>query len=215
MAQAASQARDFDADDRVGSRVERLAPAECLGRNGVLLELVGLTGQRPFQKEPQDGAGPSRSLECMAGENPFQLPEHLITRDRLRDKVYFTIDTEDELAAKWPRILALRPDFIKTNLSFSDELEQRRNDPAFAGRKALDPKLLRVIVERAHANGLQVSAHTVNGADFRNAVNAGVDEIVHVPAAGAFPTVEQRMTRIVTNTLDETALQTIAADLAR
>ena len=138
-----------------------------------------------------------------------------IAKEALRDTVYFTIDTERDLEAKWPRILALRPDFIKTNLWYSDEFERRRNDPAFAGRKALDPKLLRVIVERAHANGLRVSAHTVNGADFRNAMNAGVDEIVHVPAAAAIPAVEQRMAQVVTNTLDEEAIRQIAADLAR
>ena len=53
MAQAVSQARDFDADDCVGSRVERLATAERLGPDGVLLELVCLTRERPFQEEPQ------------------------------------------------------------------------------------------------------------------------------------------------------------------
>ncbi|HEU4694438.1 MAG TPA: hypothetical protein VFS23_38985, partial [Vicinamibacterales bacterium] len=121
-----------------------------------------------------------------------------LTKEGLRDKVYFTIDTERELDAKWPRILALRPDFIKTNLWYSDDFELRRNDPAFAGRKALDPIVLRRIVERAHAGGLRVSAHIVNVADFRNAVNAGVDEIVHIPAWGAFPAVEQRMGQIAT-----------------
>ena len=138
-----------------------------------------------------------------------------IAKEGLRDTVYLTIDTERELEEKWPRILALRPDFIKTNLWYSDEFERRRNDPAFAGRKGLDPKLLRAIVERAHAEGLRVSAHTVNGADFRNAVHAGVDEIVHVPAAQAFPAVEQRMAQIFTNTLDEGAIRQIATDLAR
>jgi imidazolonepropionase-like amidohydrolase len=138
-----------------------------------------------------------------------------ITKEELRDKVYITIDTEEDLVAKWPRILAFRPDFIKTNLWYSDEFERRRNDPAFAGRKALDPRLLRRIVERAHAGGLRVSAHIVNGADFRNAVNAGVDEIVHIPAAAAFPAVEQRMAQVVTNALDESATRQIAADLAR
>jgi hypothetical protein len=138
-----------------------------------------------------------------------------LTKEGLRDRVFFTIDTERELAAKWPRILALRPDFIKTNLWYSDEFERRRNDPAFAGRKGLDPRLLRLIVDRAHATGMRVSAHTVNGADFRNAVNAGVDEIVHVPAWGAFPAVEQRMAQIATNELDEAGMRQIAADLGR
>jgi hypothetical protein len=138
-----------------------------------------------------------------------------LTREGLRERVYFTIDSERELAAKWPRILALRPYFIKTNLWHSDEFERRRNDPAFAGRKGLDPGLLRLIVERAHADGLRTSAHVVNGADFRNAVNAGVDEIVHVPAWGAFPAVEQRMAQIATNALDEAGLRQITADLGR
>jgi imidazolonepropionase-like amidohydrolase len=137
-----------------------------------------------------------------------------LTKEELRDQVYITIDTENEIAAKWPRILALRPDFIKTNLWYSDEFERRRNDPAFAGRKALDPRLLRLIVERARARGLRVSAHIVNGADFRNAVDAGVDEIVHVPAVGV-PSIEQRMAQVVTNALDEAAIRQIAADLAR
>lgn len=158
------------------------------------------------------------------GGHPTSLHEEILlrqgyypglTKEGLRDKVYFTIDTERELDAAWPRILALRPDFIKTNLWYSDEFERRRDDPAFAGRKALDPKLLRLIIERAHAGGLRVSAHVVNGADFRNAVNAGVDEIVHTPAWGGVPAVEQRMTQIATNALDEAAIQQIAADLAR
>ena len=138
-----------------------------------------------------------------------------LTKEELRDKVNITIDTEEELALTWPRILALRPDFIKTNLWYSDEFERRRNDPAFAGRKGLDPELLRLIVERAHAAGMRVSAHTVNAADFRNAVNAGVDEIVHVPAWGAFPAVEQRMSQIATNALDEAGMRQITADLGR
>ena len=59
-----------------------------------------------------------------------------------------------------------------------------------------------------------MSAHIVNGADFRNAVNAGVDEIVHIPAWGAFPAVEQRMAQIATTALDEAGIRQIAADLA-
>jgi hypothetical protein len=51
VAQSVSQARDFNADDRVGSRVERLAPPERLRAHGVLLELVGVTRARSFDKE--------------------------------------------------------------------------------------------------------------------------------------------------------------------
>jgi hypothetical protein len=138
-----------------------------------------------------------------------------IATGALRDQVYITIDSEADLAAKWPRILALRPDFIKANLWYSDEFERRRDDPAFTGRKALDPALLRLIVERAHATGLRVSTHVASGADFRNAIVAGVDEIVHTPAAGALPAIEQRIYQVAANALDDAAIRQIAAALAR
>jgi imidazolonepropionase-like amidohydrolase len=181
-------------------------------------------GQLPINRPGAPDVAFAQTFITATGGHPSFLHEEILlgqgyypglTKEDLRDKVYFTIDTEDELAAKWPRILALRPDFIKTNLWYSDEFERRRKDPAFAGRKALDPRLLRLIVERAHAGGLRVSAHVVNGADFGNAVNAGVDEIVHIPAAAASPTIEQRMAQVVTNALDESAIRQIAADLAR
>jgi len=82
-------------------------------------------------------------------------------------------------------ILSLRPDFIKTVLSYSEEFERRRNDPAYFGRKGLDPALLPRIVARAHASGLRVSVHVNTGTDFHHAVAAGVDEIAHLPG---FPT---------------------------
>jgi imidazolonepropionase-like amidohydrolase len=181
-------------------------------------------GRLPINRPGAPDVAFAQAFITATGGHPSVLHEEIllpqgyypgIAKEELRDKVYITIDTEDQLAAKWPRILALRPDFIKTNLWYSDEFERRRNDPAFAGRRALDPRVLQRIVERAHAGGLRVSVHIVNGADFRNAVNAGVDEIVHIPAAGAFPAVEQRIYQVATNALDEAAIRQIAADLAR
>src|SRR5688572_27568007 len=181
-------------------------------------------GRLPINRPGAPDVAFAQAFITATGGHPSVLHEEILlpqgyypglTKEGLRDRVYFTIDSERDLDAKWPRILALRPDFIKTNLWHSDEFERRRNDPAFAGRKALDPRLLRLIVERAHASGLRVSAHIVNGADFRNAVNAGVDEIVHTPTVAALPAVEQRMAQVVTNTLDEAAIRQIAADLAR
>jgi imidazolonepropionase-like amidohydrolase len=181
-------------------------------------------GRLPINRPGAPDVAFAQAFITATGGHPSVLHEEIllpqgyypgIAKEQLRDKVYFTIDTEDEVAAKWPRILAQRPDFIKTNLWRSDEFERRRHDPAFAGRKALDPRLLRLIVERAHAAGLRVSAHIVNRADFRAAVTAGVDELVHTPAAGAFSSVEERVSQIVTNRLDEAGIRQIAADLGR
>jgi len=45
----------------------------------------------------------------------------------------------------------------------------------------LHPRLVAQIVAKAHAAGLQVTAHVETAADFRRAVHAGVDELAHVP----------------------------------
>ena len=127
-----------------------------------------------------------------SGGHPIALTEGLLergyfpgfTREALRDHRYFTVDSEVEFQRKWPEILALSPDFIKVFLWFSDEFEKRNKDSAYFGQKGLDPRFLRAIVAKAHSNGLRVSVHIANAADFHNAVAAGVDEIAHFPLLG-------------------------------
>ena len=94
---------------------------------------------------------------------------------------YWIIDSRADLDAKWPRILADRPDFIKTYLLYSEQYERRRADSLFRDWRGLDPALLPDIVARAHAEGLRVSTHVESAHDFRVAVNAGVNEINHLP----------------------------------
>jgi imidazolonepropionase-like amidohydrolase len=225
-----AEAHNHNIDGAVEAR--SLAAIRKYVADGVLY--VKIQGNYPLTDQQRTGLPINRpgapdvafaqAFITAAGGHPTALHEEILlrqgyypglTKEELRNKVFFTIDTGDELALKWPRILALRPDFVKINLWYSDEFERRRNDPAFAGRKGLDPRLLRPIVERAHKSGLRVSAHTVSAADFRSAVNAGVDEIVHVPAWGAFPAVEQRMAQIATNALDDAGMRQIMADLGR
>ncbi|HEX2120910.1 MAG TPA: amidohydrolase family protein, partial [Thermoanaerobaculia bacterium] len=86
---------------------------------------------------------------------------------------YFTIDTLAELEAKWPLILEQRPDFLKTFVLFTDT-------PRAEG---LSAEVLNAVVERAHRAGLRVSSHIETANDFRVAVDAGVDEINHLPIA--------------------------------
>ena len=123
------------------------------------------------------------------GGHPAPLHEYLASigvfpglrpRD-MRDRAYFFVDSEADLEAAWPRILEGKPDFIKTFLLFSEEFEKRRDAPK--AHKGLDPKLLPAIVRKAHAAGLRVSTHIDTATDFRHAVDAGVDEINHLPQA--------------------------------
>jgi amidohydrolase family protein len=97
------------------------------------------------------------------------------------DLAYFIIDNKEDLERKWPLIMVDHPDFIKTHLLYSEEFEKRRDDPAYYGNKGLDPKLLPLIVAKAHADGLRVACHIETAADFRNALAAGIDEIAHLP----------------------------------
>jgi imidazolonepropionase-like amidohydrolase len=95
------------------------------------------------------------------GLTPTDMPNH----------AYFTIDNGSDLEEKWPLILAGTPDFIKTFVLFSGT----------AKSEGLEPEVLAAIVKRAHGAGLRVSTHIETAADFRVAVDAGVDEINHLP----------------------------------
>lgn len=112
------------------------------------------------------------------------------TRETLKDYRYFTIDSEADLDKKWPTILGEQPDFIKTMMTFSDEYDQRKADPAYFGYTGLDPRLLPNVVALAHEKSLRVSTHVITAADFHTAVAAGVDIVAHLPLAGTKITLE-------------------------
>lgn len=94
---------------------------------------------------------------------------------------YWTVANRDELEAKMPQLLAQRPDFIKVFLLYADEYARRLADSSSIGWRGIDPALLPVLVTRAHAAGKRVVAHIETAADFRIAVQAGVDQIAHMP----------------------------------
>jgi hypothetical protein len=94
---------------------------------------------------------------------------------------YYAASNEAELEQKWPQFLSTKPDFVKTYLLFSEDCARRKNDPQYFGWKGLEPSLLKIIVQKAHAAGLRVSTHVESAADFHNALMAGVDEINHMP----------------------------------
>lgn len=96
----------------------------------------------------------------------------------------YVVETEEDVARQWPDLLEAKPAFVKVFLLYSEEHEKLRGDDAFRFRRGVDPKLVPGIVRRAHAAGLQVSAHVYTVGDFRAAVAAGVDEIAHLPGTG-------------------------------
>jgi imidazolonepropionase-like amidohydrolase len=94
---------------------------------------------------------------------------------------YFIIDNLADLERKWGKVLAGKPDFIKTYLQYSEEYERRREDDAYLDWRGLNPALLPEIVRRAHRARLRVATHVETATDFHNALVAGVDEINHTP----------------------------------
>lgn len=126
-----------------------------------------------------------------AGGHPIQIYESIVarppvpdwTKADLPDQAYVVVDDRATLDAKWPAILEGRPDFLKIYLEHSEEFAKRKDDPAFFGRRGLDPSLVPAIVAKAHAAGLRVTAHARTAADFRAALAGGVDELAHLPLA--------------------------------
>ena len=126
-----------------------------------------------------------------SGGHPIQIYENVVahppvpdwTKADLPDQAYVVVDDKAILDAKWPAILADKPDFLKIYLEHSEEFAKRKEDRAFFGKKGLDPALVPSIVAKAHAAGLRVTAHARTAADFRAALSGGVDELAHLPLA--------------------------------
>ena len=102
-----------------------------------------------------------------------------IDRGWFENRSYVVVETDAEVEAKWPVILRGRPDFLKVYLVHSED--DGVNVRPGQQRLGLHPALVPGIVARAHATGLQVTAHVETASDFRQAVRAGVDELAHVP----------------------------------
>jgi imidazolonepropionase-like amidohydrolase len=101
---------------------------------------------------------------------------------KLENDAYWFIDSVPDLTAKWPGILAGRPDLIKIFLLNASETARPAPPDSidFAGH-GLKPSLVPLIVRRAHDAGLRVAAHIETAADFEVAVRAGVDIMAHLP----------------------------------
>lgn len=105
-----------------------------------------------------------------------------VRESHLRDNdAYYIVDTAADLEVKWPLILAGKPDFIKIYLLTSEAYEEKKKRTDTVGDRGLDPRLVPLIVNKAHAAGLRVSAHIDTVTDYRIALKAGVDEMAHLP----------------------------------
>lgn len=108
-------------------------------------------------------------------------PMGAFVRDSLDPGIVMQVSTSDDIDRRWAYFLAGKPDFLKLYLLNSENHARLLNDPRGFGNRGIDPALVPELVRRAHAAGLAVSAHVFTAADFRVAVQAGVDMIAHLP----------------------------------
>jgi imidazolonepropionase-like amidohydrolase len=132
------------------------------------------------EAETVDARFANGGLTCSGG-HPIQIYEDAPNSKQMDGDAYFVIDSLEMLDDRWPEVLAKEPDFLKIYLERSEHHAARKDDPAYYGKRGLDPQLVPEIVERAHEAGLRVTAHVTSRHDFRVAVEASVDEIAHLP----------------------------------
>ena len=133
---------------------------------------AGLTGR---------GGHPVALYEDVLRTSRYEPVIGAIERGWFENRSYIVLDTDADLETKWPLITSGRPDFLKVYLVHSEDEAATGTSGQSQQRSGLHPRLVSQIVARAHAAGLQVTAHVETAADFRQAVRAGVDELAHVP----------------------------------
>ncbi len=105
-----------------------------------------------------------------------------IRASRIRENdAYWFIDTKEDLASTWPRILAADPGVIKVFLLDAAEVAPDVGTRGLPQGRGLRPSLVPDIVSRADRAGLRVAAHVETAADLAVAVRAGVDILAHLP----------------------------------
>ena len=95
---------------------------------------------------------------------------------------YWLLDSVADVAAKWPRILAAKPDLIKITIIGQPDHTGKAPTwpPNMWFMRGLREPVVREVVARAHAAGLRVAAHIETAADFEVAVRDGVDIVAHM-----------------------------------
>jgi len=113
----------------------------------------------------------------------FGLP---FAKSKLEDHYFRMIDSVADIDRQWPQFLSTKPDFVKLIFVFSELYQSSDGSEKSMG---LRPELAAELVHRAKTAGLRTGAHIEDAADFHNAVAAGVDMVMHLPA---FPDPQDR-----------------------
>lgn len=111
-------------------------------------------------------------------------PEPPVRYEDVADKSVLVADSPEEVERKWPLVLRSQTDWVKLILSYHERPDLIAN-PKLKGYLGMRADTAAAVVRLAHASGLRVSAHVDSIADFGAALQAGVDQIAHLP--GYYP----------------------------
>ena len=132
-------------------------------------------------------AHPTLTYEILANPppktfTPEQTSNFLKGKHTQEGDAYWIVDTPEELEAVWPKFLASDPDLVKTFLV--NTADREKNKDGLMGSFGVNPKMVPLIVKKAHAAGLPVYAHVDTAFDFQIALESGVDGLAHMPGYG-------------------------------
>lgn len=115
------------------------------------------------------------------------------TRESLRGTAVHAVKSEADVDIALQIVQRDGADFVKVVLQDSENypelsvrlesIGEETDQLTEFDHSGMNPALLPYLVERAHRAGLPVKAHVSTAHDFRVAVDAGVDEILHMPGA--------------------------------
>jgi hypothetical protein len=128
----------------------------------------------------------AHGLFTCPGGHPKPYLEYLVDRgllpldkEKLEGRFFYSVDSIAQLEKVWPQYLATKPDFVKLVFVFS---ELYKSGDVSQKSLGLRPEIAREIIRRARDAGLRSGAHIESASDFHNAVEAGVDVVMHLPA---------------------------------
>ena len=90
-------------------------------------------------------------------------------------------DSVSDLQRKWTHFKTTRTDFVKVILIDGVNASRNANNPKLDGFNGVTRDVMTALVPLARGAGLRLIAHVDTAADFKLAVEAGVDTIAHLP----------------------------------
>ncbi|NNE05694.1 MAG: hypothetical protein HKN15_08240 [Xanthomonadales bacterium] len=119
------------------------------------------------------------ALGAYSYEDQLRRADEIRASRKVADDAYYVIESDEQLARKWPVILAGAPDFIKVFLRSSERYDEGYGKWGPGG--GLDPRLLPLVRERSRAAGLRLAVANSSIGDFRASLAAEADIITHLP----------------------------------